>query len=259
MIDPYVIYRSTLGEINKEENGYLPIDLFNDYANRSSSDEFTYQKGLLEKPGTAERAMAKDFLFPFNMNAAILSSKGEVKIPKDYVFFDSLRTRYDDGQKLLELGNLTAQLCAAEEDPTINAAVVQEQINKLFTGDDFVSVELFSGDKISERLRSKIKAKRPSYNKPLAERITEAFKIYPTDMASVILYYYRRPLQGKLVMTVDPVTKEQVYDQVNSIPWEWSAESLTNLVERIKLKFATYVREKDLFQMTALEKKPNLS
>lgn len=251
MIDAYELYRDTLDQVNKEEAGYLNVQLFNRMANAQQLQLFKKLKAELEDPAAAReiKQINADLLFPFISSQINVAAGGVFARPADYEFFSALRANFDGGQRIIMLNHLYSLLCEAETDPTIFVDDIQEQIDEIINAPEWVEVQILAHDRVARRQQSYIKGKRPWRGKPIAEQIANAFQLLPKNSASVQLIYYRKPADGRVTMRIDTRTNDEVYDPLNSDPWEWTQGGKGLLVGRIAQFFSVYVREKDLFQM----------
>lgn len=256
MIDAYEFYLDTIDKVKKNENGYVGPDMFTRTANMVSLRRFRVFNQKIQDPEIAQRDKQAllDMLSPFSKIQILpVDSDGVALRPNDWEFHDALAARYDDGLFALSLNNLYGQLCDAENDPTINAAEVSKHIADLVNSDNYTECQLLDHAKIGRRLRSFIPKKRPNPSKPIAEQLNNGYKIFPSAIASVRLVYYRKPAPGKLAMQPDN-TGELQYDAVNSIAWEWTSSSYDELVTDVAQEIAIQLRERDLFQMTEIQK-----
>lgn len=255
MQDAYQLYQATLDKINKDENGYFKANHFNRLAAVASRDTFNRYQTIIQSPEAARQIKqeTKDRLLPFTKSAMVSMEAGIFSVPEDYAYFNSCRMINDDGGGMVLLNHYNSLLCEAENDPTINVAEVQAKIDDIVKNPDYVSIDLLDAEQVAKRLKSFIPGKRPSASKPIMERIEGGMQVYPGLSASIFLQYYRRPVPGKLVMMVDEDTQDLVYDIDNSIGFEWTDESLNDIILKIAKDWSIYVREKDLFQMTEVE------
>jgi hypothetical protein len=257
MIDVYDIYKEVLGQVNKEENGYLPADLFNGYARSANRDVFNDYLARLQNPQTAavEKLKLEDRLAPFEIASWQPAIGGIFVIPTTYAYFRSAKIKGDGGQTVPLFFALQAELCEADNDPTINVAAIQAQLAAMGNSSGLVAVTLMDHDQVSKRLNSYVPGKAPSFSKPIMERITTTtgdpgFQVHPAGDYSVLINYYQRPAITKLVMKLDPAgTFELVYDLAASTGFQWGEEAMSDIVSRIVTSFATYIREGGLFQM----------
>ncbi len=262
MTDAYEVYQEVLSKVNKEENGYLPADLFNTYAREADRYVFNDYVARLQNPqsAAAEKQKIEDRLAPFDVQAIQPATGGIFLIPDDAAYFRSARIKDDGGASVVKLYALNAILCEADEDPTINVADIKRQIDDLANNNSMVGVDLLDHDQLGKRLTSYVPGKKPSLKKPVMERVTvngkRGFQVYPAESLSVFFNYYRRPAYPKLVMTPNRITKELVYDLSKSTGFEWEEEAMGDVVTKIETSFATYIREGGLFQMAAAEQKP---
>jgi len=259
MTDIYDIYLEVNSRVNKEENGYLPADLFNTYCR--AADRFVFNDYItqLQNMQTASIAklMLEDRLAPFEMSAAQPATGGIFTTPADCAYFRSAKIKSDGGAAAAEIFALNAQLCEAEEDPTINVADIKRKLEELTAAGNWVSVDLRDHDQISKRLNSYVPGKKPSLKKPVMERVTvngvRGFQVYPPESLSVTLSYYRRPVSPLLVMKVNTTTLALEYDLANSKQFEWEGEAMGDVISKIVTDFAIYIREGGLFQMSMAE------
>lgn len=267
MTDVYDIYREVLGQVNKEENGYLPTDLFNDYARAADRLVFNDYNARLQNPQTAfsEKLKLEDRLSPFEMSSMRAATTGLFYVPDDYAYFRNAKVKGDGGRSAVDFFALTAQLCQAQDDPTINVPLLKRKLDEMVAGEGWVAVQLLDHDQITKRLNSFVPGKRPSMRKPVMERATiqadtggtkRGFLVYPSSDLSVNICYYRRPGVVKLVFIPDAGTLEPVYDPINSKGFEWEQEAMGDVVNKIVTDFATYIREGGLFQMAKASEKP---
>lgn len=262
MVDAYEILQEVLGRVNIEENGYLPASLFNTYAREANRYVFNDYIDRLQNPQTAAREKQKleDRLGPFEVRGQRMSEAGIFTIPDGCAYFRNAKMRSDGGSSIVKIFALQAELCEAAEDPTININDIQRQINELVSSSTLCDITLLDHDQIASRLNSYIPGKKPSLKKPVMERITmvnvPGFLIYPAGDYSIFFSYYRRPAAVNLVMKQDPLTLEPIYDKEASTGFEWQSEAMTDVVNKIVISFATYIREGGLFQMTQTEAKP---
>lgn len=257
MIDAYHLYQAVLDKVNKPENGYIDFELFTRKTNNISLGYFRelVRKLQSESVSDKDKQAIADQLSPYLESVVIASDNGIVARPDDYEFFAALRARFDGGERAVELGNLYSLLCEGGDDPTINMMEVQDKIKAMLNTDHYVPVDLLDAQQIAKRTSSHIKRKRPSQRKPIAEQKGKSFELYPKDLASVLLVYYRTPGEGKLVMSIDPETEMPYYDAFNSRAWEWTKGSQDALVVLISQDVGVFTRERDLIQMTEFQKK----
>lgn len=264
MKDAYQFYLDCLDKINKEDTGYFDDKQFTRLANNASSKVFGSDQRDLQNPGTARlrKQEIEDRLFPF-LKVKVISLEGGIFLaPDDYRYYSTCRMASDDGEGMVRLNLLRSQLCDAETDPLLDTAEIEAEIERILNNPDYVTVELLDQTQIVKRLTSYIFGKRPTKNKPVMERHGSAdadegisFEVHPNMDGQVMLRYYRLPRPGKLVMTVDEGTEELIYDEPNSVGFEWvNEDALSDIALQVAKDFAIYVREKDLFQMTEVEK-----
>jgi hypothetical protein len=258
MIDAYAVYLDCLDKVNKEENGYFKVDLFNRLAWNASRHVFNDYQARLQNPNTAkdEKQKLLDRLFPFIEHREIAVTNGYTEQPDDYAYFSNAKGYYDNGDTIIELNALYAQLCEAENDPSINKQLIQEKIDQVSNNPKFVGIQLLDNEQVARRLNSYVPGKRPSYKKPIMEREGGRFHLYPEGSASMSLWYYRRPVPANLVMKDVPATGELQYDPDNSTGFEWTEEGINDVIAKIILDFAIWVRERDLYQMADSQKTP---
>lgn len=258
MIDVYAVYLDCLDKTNKEENGYFKADLFNRLAWNASRHVFNDYQARLQNPATAaiEKQKIQDRLFPFYERRNVAITNGYTIKVEDYAYFSNAKGYYDNGDAIIELNALYSQLCEAEDDPSINKQVIQEKIDLITNNPKFVGVQLLDNEQVARRINSYVPGKRPSYKKPIMEREGGRFHVYPEGSGSLFLWYYRRPVQAKLVMKEVPATSELRYDPDNSIDFDWPEEGINDVIAKIVQDFAVWVRERDLYQMSDSQKSP---
>lgn len=258
MTDSYQTYLEVLDRTNKEENGYLPADLFNRFAVTASRFVFNDYQSRLQNPDTAIREKQKlmDRLTPFIQREDIVVEKGYAAVPTNYAYFSNGKAYFDNGDSLIQLNALYSKICMAEEDPSINVFEVTDQIEKIINNPKMTAVQLLDNEQICKRLNSYIPGKRPSMKKPVMEREGGRFHLYPESEASLFLWYYRRPVPAKLVLREDPSTLGLVYDMAASVPFEWNDEAMNDIVGHIRESFYEYIRDAQGFQMRQVTKEP---
>ena len=260
MTDAYDVYQEVLSQVNKEENGYLPADLFNIYSRAANRDVFNEYGARLqsEQIAAAEKLRIHDRLAPFERHVTATAKTGIFPVPPDYAYFQACKIKNDGGAAVAQIAALNKQLCEAEIDPTINVEDIQRQLDELAANAGLIAVELKDHDQVSRRMNSFVPGKRPSLKKPIMERITtldsagktvRSFQVWPAQDLTVFLTYYRRPMLPHLVMSPDQYTGELVYNAAASTGFDWEEEGITDIVNRIVTDFATYIREGGLLQM----------
>lgn len=256
MTDAYLVYQESCDLINKPENGYFPAALFNRFAWKASRFIYNDYIARIQNPNTAavELGKLRDRLFPFQVTLDLVNDKNVFRVPDDYAYFSAGRINFDSGSTTIQLLHLNSLLCEAENDPSINVEEIKGEIDKLMQDPAFVPVQLLGHDQVATRMTSAIPGKRPSQKKPIMWRVENGFYLAPNEVSTLILSYYRRPQPAKLVMQVDPATKQETYNQQASTGFEWNDEAVNDLAQQIAILFATHIRENDLFQMAQANK-----
>jgi len=254
-MDALKFYESVSSEINKEENGYLPASLFNTLALKASTQHFNDNLYALQDPQTKNLQEIKDRLMPFHELRAIDVVNGYFDRPENYAGYGSCRANYTDLKSLVSLNYYQSKICEAVDDPTIDVEEYRRKIDAIYKNPELVDVTLLDVDQLAQRRNSSIRRRRPRKTKPVIERYENGFKIYPAENdMNVILGYYRRPVPGIYATKINDVTLAEEYDPVNSTAWEWPDEAMEIIVDIMVTKFSIHTREKDLFQMKAVEK-----
>jgi hypothetical protein len=256
MTDVYQTYNEVISNVNKEENGYLKSNLFNDLSRIASRFVFNDYQSRLQNPNTAavEKQKLQDRLHPFVEYQELLVEDGLFGVPADYAYFISAKALYDGGQSLIELNALNSKLCLAEEDPSIDKEAILDEIKVIMENPSLVSVQFLDNEQVGRRLNSFISGKRPSVKKPIMWRERGGrFHISPESEASLFMSYYRRPKNAVLVMNELP-TLDLQYNQAASTQYEWEDEAMSDITSKIVGDFAIYIRENGLFQMNQVTK-----
>ena len=256
MTDVYQTYQEVISNVNKEENGYLKPNLYNDLSRIASRFVFNDYQTRLQDPNTAptEKQKIQDRLHPFVEYQELLVEDGLFAVPTDYAYFISAKTLFDGGESLIELNALSSKLCLAEEDPSIDKEAIIAEINAIMENPGLVPVQFLDNEQVGRRLNSFISGKRPSVKKPIMWRERGGrFHISPESEASLFMSYYRRPKNAVLAMN-ETATLELEYNLAASTQYEWEDEAIQDVVNKIIGDFAIYIRENGLFQMNQVTK-----
>jgi hypothetical protein len=95
--------------------------------------------------------------------------------------------------------------------------------------------------------------KKPTFEKPKMTEINGGFQIAPREVGVVVLNYYTEPKDAVFAYTQAPGNLQTgsggaiVYDQNNSVPFQWSKNVKVDLLEAIKDTYIAFTRD-GLFQ-----------
>jgi hypothetical protein len=212
-----------LDRINQPENGELSIDRFNRYswiAQLSLLDWLSGDISAKEPPEPYLSSKNKSWLSPFIATYPVQVIDGKVVKPPDY--YNSENTY------LLGQFNEVSRCYEPVEDNGV-------QKNTPIT--------ILDGDKFTERSNTYIDELKPTFKTPIAKIVGNSFQFNPTDLGSIVIEYIRYPKKSMLKTKFDAVYYQDVYDEQNSIDFEWEEYARPILTWYICDLFFDYTRE----------------
>lgn len=199
-MDVYEIYQDCLDGINKDNNGYLSVDLFNRLS-------WTAQLRLLDwltgdvagiVPPLFDTQKNRDWISDFIIAYPRQVENGKATKPSTYYL-------YQAGYKI---------------NGTINNDC-DEDAEQEYTIVPNTTITLLDNSKFDLRVNTYIKSLKPTITNAICKVVGRDFVFNPADIGSIGIEYVRYPVRAKLVMKDDIVYNEEVYDSVNSIDFEW--------------------------------------
>lgn len=215
------VYTSSLDRINKDENSYMSIAMFNRFSKLAELRILDWLSGDVanEKPPIPFLSQKnKDWLSLFIAKYPAHVTSGAISKPVDYYVYDNL---YKLGSPL-----------PADCDEDISD---KESCN--------TPIEILDNDAFNIRCNTYIEELKPR-NKPIAKEIGDGFEFAPRDLGSVTLEYIRLPKFANIVSKPDPVYNDEVPDENASTNYEWPEFALEPLVYFISDLFFNHTREK---------------
>lgn len=201
MINVNDLWLDVLDKINEPSNGQLPVSRFNRYlwlAQLRCMDWLSGDVAGVIPPTPYLAQKNKDWLSPFITPYPVQVVNGVVTKPEDYY-------GWENGYLL---GDYNVNVKCDED-------VVNDGCN--------IPIELLDGDKYFMRCNTFIEGLKPSFQKPIAKEIGNTFEFLPTDLGSITIEYYRLPVKAQLVVKIDTILNDEVYDPIASVNLEWSA------------------------------------
>ena len=92
-------------------------------------------------------------------------------------------------------------------------------------------IELLTDAQIAERLSNSIKM--PTKKNPCMAQYGTYWQFYPSDLKKVHLTYLRLPNTPYYAYTIDEETDEYIFDETNSVNFEYPADCLTDIVRLV--------------------------
>lgn len=231
MIDSNDIFLDVLDRINEPENGYITNDRFNRYSWLSQLlciDWISGDVSNITPPIPYLAQKNRDYLSPFITPFSAQVEGAKVTKPANYYVWENA----------FLLGNYNVdQDCENDEDE------ISDGCN--------IPIELLSGDEFFYRCDTFIEGLQPSFSKPICKEVGNTFEFLPKDLGSITIEYIRYPIRSKRAVKLDTQYNEEVYDEANSIPFEWPEYARSLLVWFIADMFANFTREQALKQFNS--------
>lgn len=224
------IHQDVLDRINLEENGYMSNDQFNRFSwigQLSCIDWISGDVSNITPPIPYAAQKNRDYLSPFIVPYPVQVINGKITKPDNYYTWENAYL----------LGNYNSEI-ECDEDEAAN-----ENCN--------IPIELLSGDQFFYRCNTFIEGLEPSFMKPVCKEVGNEFQFLPKDLGSITLEYIKYPARSKRAVKLDTQYNEEVYDEANSINFEWPEFARPILVWFIADQFSNYTREQALKQFNA--------
>lgn len=221
------IFKDVLDRINLNENGYMSNDQFNRFSWIGQLACIDWASGDISNiipPLPYITQKNRDYLSPLIVSYPVQVNNGKINKPDDYYGWENA----------FLLGNYNANETECDEE------IVNVGCN--------IPIELLSGDQFYYRCNTFIEGLQPSFTKPIAKEIGNYFEFLPLDLGSITLEYIKYPIRSKRAVKLDLQYNEEVYDEANSINFEWPEFARSILVWFIVDQFSNYTREQALKQ-----------
>jgi len=207
------VYSASKTLVNKEQSGNFKPGLFNAIAVMANQDKFSEMVRVFQKTQTIT-----DEMYPFlRKKPLIVPATGILPYPTDFCQFVVMKSKYKKDQSACASPVITEYL----EGP----------------------IDILGNNQIGERLESGINA--PTLKHGCGEQLNDGFHIYPLNMGTALLTYFKQPVNPKWGYTVGPNGLE-VYNPATSTDFEWPWRSQNDLIRRICWYFGVNVREADI-------------
>lgn len=229
MINVFDLYQDVLDRVNEPENGQLAISRFNRYswiAQLTILDWLSGDISAKEPPEPYLSQKNKDWLSPFITPYPAQVKNSVVIKPNDYYKFENsyVLGQFNQVSNCYEL-------------------IMDNGVQKN------TPISILDGDKFTERSNTYIDELKPTFKTPIAKIVGNNFEFNPTDLGSIVIEYIRYPKKSFLATKFDTVYNEDVYDEANSINFEWEDYARPILVWYICDLFYNYTREQSGFQL----------
>lgn len=222
MISADDIYKDVLDRINDNENGAMTNNQFNRYSWLGQLACLDWVSGDISgivPPEPYRTQKNRDYLSPFIVPFPVQVVNGKITKPSDYYTWENAYL----------LGNYNATEIECDED------VVADGCN--------IAIELLSGDAFYNRCNTFIIGLKPSFLKPICKEVGNEFEFLPKDLGSITLEYIKYPIRSKRAVKLDSQYNEEVYDDTNSIGFDWPEFARPVLTWFIADLFFNYTRE----------------
>lgn len=227
-ISVFDIYQDVLDRINEPSGGQLSVDRYNRFswiAQLNLIDWLSGSIGAKQPPQMYDEQKIKDSLSTFITSYPVQVVNGKIQKPSDYYLFENMYL----------LGQFNEQTSCYEE-------VVENGVNAN------TAIQILNGDKFTIRSQTYIEGLKPSFTKPITKLVGNNFEFNPTDLGSITLEYIRYPIRSKLVMKEDSITHDEVYDEGNSINFEFEEYARGILTWYIVDQYANFSSNQSLKQ-----------
>lgn len=229
------LYEFTRDISNKQQRGYVSVDLFNRHINQAQNDHFvscfgspsTYQQGRAKAVVNAsETTINRDSLMPFDKSLIVSpDATGKYILPTDYRHFQAAYSIEPKNQDTCEdLPRGVIRWKAIKELRHFEIAYTMNSVNYA-----------------------------PSYEFPNLVFHNNYLVVYPNDLGKIEFIYYRNPLPAKLAYTV--ASNKQVYDPVNTIELEWGEDEQRQIIKKVWSYLGMNLADTELVQFAEMKTK----
>ena len=119
----------------------------------------------------------------------------------------------------------------------------------MFLTDDDVEVEILTSARFI--VRKKHVNKPPSASYPIARMFGANIEMLPITTTKLTIEYFKRPTNADFAYTV--VSEGYVFDEGNSVDWEWSDHVSERIVATVLRKFGVPIKDQEVFRYSKSE------
>ncbi len=265
MIDMFDLWRKFCGRVNTAQGGHArPEGNFQEWVNDSSLSLYEEKFAVAGK----SQKVADDIGRPFLRSVNIHVKDGVAKYPEDYGHYSSSRyylagknsvpkedlDLYDSCGKKVSMDERPATI--SEEDWEI--IQISKGKNKEPIKTKQIQTVLVSNDRWGSMQTSRFAG--PTATSPKLSQFDDGFRVAPDDISIFVLDYYKVPRKAVFAYTVDPgnpITGDGdyiIYDKAKSVSLEWSDLVINEILNRLEIHYAKYIREGFNYQVAENER-----
>ncbi len=254
VINNYITWLALMQRVNVQQNGQIPPAVFNTWYNEVNKQVF---KEMAEEFQLNQ--VMSDLLAPF-IKVALINvvpqsgqNWGLVSRPADYQYFVSASTLT---QKQEEECFSTSNLPIIDGDGK----------SRKYVDPDFAQMAVaYAGANLGEGNLRIIDSQRwanclshptkgATFKDPKMTQFKDGFKAAPKGVVSVILSYLSTPVESIFAYTIS-AQDIAIYDANGSQQLQWSDQVLSRFLVELEKKYAMYVGEDKIYQMSNNDKK----
>lgn len=217
MIPTDYIYTSSKRVVNKDQSGNFKPALFNTYISMVNRAMFTLGVSRFQKS-----QQITDNMTPFlKKRQLILPSNGKFIRPDDYINLASFRSLYRVSDGTYDKSGLQ-----------LTKPIFREK-----------KIDVLDTNQITARLGSHINP--PSIKSAVAEQLDGYWQVYPNDIGTVVLAYFRKPSEPIWTYTINKNGVE-VNNPATTINLEWNWQLANDIIIVVSKLFSGSVKEPGL-------------